>query len=71
MTAEEFYKNSDGYPLPHLDGIIMIEDEHLFMIMEQYHEAKTKAEECKHNYEPHSHPAVSEFDRCTKCGKIN
>lgn len=30
-----------------------------------------KSEQCEHDYQPCKHEAVSEFDECTKCGKIN
>lgn len=25
---------------------------------------------CGHDFKPCDHPAISEFDKCTKCGKI-
>lgn len=25
---------------------------------------------CEHDFKPCDHPAISEFDKCTKCGKI-
>ncbi len=26
---------------------------------------------CDHNFKPHEHTALWEFDKCTKCGKIS
>jgi sporulation protein YlmC with PRC-barrel domain len=35
------------------------------------HDVVGRSEQCEHDYQPCKHEAVSEFDECTKCGKIN
>ena len=31
---------------------------------------KGNKEVCEHNFQPCKHPAIFDFDKCTKCGKI-
>lgn len=34
------------------------------------HDVVGQIEQCEHDYQPCKHQAISEFDKCTECGKI-